>query len=73
MNYINRALAHLLTIIRPIFGPANCPFALSCGVYALQALKKYSTIKAFYVIAKRLIACSPLYHLIDTTGLHFLE
>ena len=46
--------------VSPLFFPA-CQFYPSCSEYAVQALKRYSLIKAGGLIIIRLLKCHP-YH-----------
>jgi putative membrane protein insertion efficiency factor len=47
-------------IISPFLGN-HCRFHPSCSQYALEAMKTYSTLKALYMIARRLMRCNPLH------------
>ncbi len=44
--------------ISPLF-PPSCRFDPVCSSYALQAVKKYGTIKGGYLALKRIIRCHP--------------
>ena len=45
-------------LISPILG-INCRFNPSCSEYAVQAFKKFSLFKGFYLTIKRLFKCHP--------------
>lgn len=38
----------------------TCKYLPTCSEYAVQAIKKYSIIKAFFKITWRIIRCNPL-------------
>lgn len=44
--------------ISPLF-PPTCKFQPTCSTYAIQALKKYGSIKGSYLAIKRIIKCNP--------------
>ncbi len=49
--------------LRVCFGiTCECRFTPTCSDYALQCLQKYSPLRAFYLISKRLLRCHPLCH-----------
>ncbi|MFA6118480.1 MAG: membrane protein insertion efficiency factor YidD [Parachlamydiales bacterium] len=37
----------------------RCRFTPTCSEYALQAFQKYSILKAFFLIIKRIVRCNP--------------
>ena len=45
-------------LISPLFLP-SCRFDPSCSEYALKAFKKFSVIRALYLILKRIAKCHP--------------
>lgn len=56
------ALRFFQTFISPI-DDRRCIFSPTCSVYARQAIAKYGFIKAYPLIAARLIRCNPsAYH-----------
>ncbi|MBM4309342.1 MAG: membrane protein insertion efficiency factor YidD [Deltaproteobacteria bacterium] len=46
--------------ISPFLGP-RCRFTPTCSSYAIDALKKYSLLKALYLTARRLLKCHPFH------------
>lgn len=51
----------LIQALRPFLGPADCKFEPSCTRYAIIQLQEQPLHKAFYTIAKRLLACNPFF------------
>lgn len=49
-------------VIKSVFfiPDGTCKYEPTCSVYAEQAIKKYSLIKAMFVIIWRIIRCNPL-------------
>ncbi|MEX0849179.1 MAG: membrane protein insertion efficiency factor YidD [Candidatus Dependentiae bacterium] len=45
--------------LRPLLGPAQCRFKLSCGPYAVKQLEEKPLFHALYTICKRVWSCSP--------------
>lgn len=45
--------------IRPLLGPADCKFPVTCTRYAIQQLQEQPLHRAFYLIAHRLLSCNP--------------
>ncbi len=39
----------------------RCRFHPTCSKYAIQALKKHSIIKAFFLTIKRIVKCNPFH------------
>jgi uncharacterized protein len=50
------------TTISPYFkkNGYKCLFVPTCSVYAVNCLKKYSTIKALSLIIMRVLSCNPI-------------
>jgi len=48
------------TCISPFLGP-RCRFIPSCSSYAIDALNKYSLLKALYLSARRVLKCHPFH------------
>lgn len=46
--------------ISPLF-PPTCRFYPTCSTYALQAIKKYGTLKGGYFAIKRILKCHPFH------------
>ncbi len=57
---INKVLIFLITSIRPLFGPAQCRFTISCTKFAALQLQSKSFFSAIYAISKRVISCNPI-------------
>ena len=54
-------MVHLYRLFISPLLPQTCIFSPSCSEYALQALKKYNTPKAIWLITKRLLKCHALF------------
>ncbi|NRB21525.1 membrane protein insertion efficiency factor YidD [Candidatus Dependentiae bacterium] len=52
--------------LRPLLGDAQCRFPTGCTSFAVKQLKNQSLLKAFYLITKRLLICSPFHFLFST-------
>ena len=39
--------------------PASCRFTPTCSQYAVEAFRKYGSLKGFYLAAKRILRCHP--------------
>lgn len=46
-------------ILSPLMGPAKCRYTPTCSEYAVEAFKKYSPLKAFWITVKRISRCAP--------------
>lgn len=56
---VNTSLIYTIKIIRPLLGPSNCLYTVSCTEFAYQQLKTEPTIKAVIIITKRVMRCGP--------------
>ena len=45
-------------LISPLL-PASCRYYPTCSVYAIQAIRRFGTIKGGYLAVKRIISCNP--------------
>lgn len=59
MKILNYLCILLYYLIRPLLGPAQCRFSVSCGDYAIQQLQEQSLIPALKAIFKRVWSCAP--------------
>lgn len=59
MKLLNNVCIALYYLLRPLLGPAQCQFELSCGLYAIKQLQEQSLLRALVAICKRLWLCSP--------------
>ena len=57
---INKVFIFFITGIRPLFGPAQCRFTVSCTKFAILQLQEKSFFSAVYAIGKRVISCNPI-------------
>lgn len=55
---IKKILLFLIVTIRPLLGPANCRFPISCGNYGIDQLKTQPLHRALFNIIKRLLSCA---------------
>jgi len=46
--------------LSPLFGE-RCRFVPTCSGYAIDAIRKYSLLKALYLTARRLLKCHPFH------------
>lgn len=62
MKYL---LISIIYIYKQIPGEFHkyCNFTPTCSTYAIEALIKFSTLKAIWLILKRLLKCNPFHHL----------
>ncbi|MGE0010458.1 MAG: membrane protein insertion efficiency factor YidD [Candidatus Babeliales bacterium] len=56
---LNFLFASLLTLLRPLLGPAECKYGLSCMPFARKQLKELPLHKALWRILRRVISCAP--------------
>lgn len=59
MKLFNTAVSILILGLRPLLGPAQCRYEISCGNYALKQLQEKSLVPAVWAISKRLLSCNP--------------
>lgn len=57
---LNTLIMALFTLIRPILGPAECKYGLSCMPFAKKQLSELPTHKAIWRIIRRVASCNPL-------------
>ncbi len=43
------------------FKPSSCRFYPSCSSYSIQAFKRYSIGRAFYLTVRRVLKCHPFH------------
>jgi putative membrane protein insertion efficiency factor len=41
--------------------PMSCRFTPSCSEYAMDAIKKYGSVKGLYLSVKRILRCHPFH------------
>lgn len=58
---IARFIIFIITGLRPLLGPAECRFEVSCTNYAKDELKNKPLLKALFSIIKRLLSCNPFF------------
>jgi len=63
---ISKLLLFLIIGLRPLLGPARCPFTITCGKFAVHQLQEQPLHKALWEICKRLLACMGLFQQIKT-------
>ena len=61
---ISWTLIFLIRGLRPLLGPTQCKFFITCTPYAVDKLKTESLPRALTHIMLRLLCCSPFYSLI---------
>lgn len=59
-HILNTILIYTIKLIRPLLGPGNCRYSISCTQYAYIQLETLPTHKALWAIMKRVISCAPL-------------
>lgn len=58
---IKKLLIVIISLIRPLLGPATCRFPDGCTRYAIRELQEKPLFIALWSITKRLLLCSPFY------------
>jgi hypothetical protein len=48
-------------VLSPFLPPNSCRFYPTCSVYAVDAIRKYGSVKGGWMAAKRIARCHP-YH-----------
>ncbi|QQR54242.1 membrane protein insertion efficiency factor YidD [bacterium] len=56
---IKKIIAIFIITVRPLLGPAQCKFQVSCTRFALKTIEQENLVHAFFLIIKRLCYCSP--------------
>lgn len=59
--FLNKLVIFLIIGIRPLFGPAQCRYVVSCTQFATVALQDNRLLIAVWLIFKRVCACNPLW------------
>ncbi len=55
MTFYKKTMSPLL---RPVLG-SGCRFTPTCSEYAIEALKKYGTLKGSWLATRRFLKCHP--------------
>lgn len=56
---INTIIMAFFYVVRPILGPAECKYGLSCMPFAHKQLAELPTHKALWRITRRVLSCNP--------------
>jgi putative membrane protein insertion efficiency factor len=60
INNLGRKLFIFLIVgLRPLFGPGQCRFSVTCTQFATHCLQEKSFFSALWAITKRFISCNP--------------
>jgi len=60
MFWLNKIVWFLIIGLRPLFGPIQCRFAVTCTEFAHHQLTHYPFFTAVVSIARRFLSCNPL-------------
>lgn len=47
--------------IRPLFGPSECRYSVTCTQFAADQLRNKTFFSAVLAITKRVLSCNPLW------------
>jgi putative component of membrane protein insertase Oxa1/YidC/SpoIIIJ protein YidD len=61
MSHLNKFLLFIIVGIRPLFGPSECRFSVTCTQFAADQLHNKTFFYAVWAIVKRVVSCNPFF------------
>jgi len=61
MSYLNKVTLFLIMGLRPLIGPAQCRYTITCTQFAAQQLQEKTFLYAVIAIVKRVFSCNPFF------------
>ena len=61
MRLLNNIAWFVIIGLRPLFGPIQCRYSVTCTQYARAQLQKHTFCRAVWEIGKRFLSCNPFF------------